>query len=186
LKRASPVLNAGNEETCLSGNAPCSYATGGRVATTLHASPRQSLQARACALSPARTVPATDVHQGRRPAGHSVTPLVAATPRWPSTWHAERRPVHAGGGSLVGGERTSDQRSASRRGPQGARSVGPRASAPPHAGDRGTSCWRQTRSWPRQDASSCVIGVGCEVWKGWQETAAWSAWSIHGMWRAVR
>jgi len=31
LKRASPVLNAGNEETCLSGNAPCSYATGGTL-----------------------------------------------------------------------------------------------------------------------------------------------------------
>ena len=28
LKGASPVLNAGNEETCLEGNAPCSYATG--------------------------------------------------------------------------------------------------------------------------------------------------------------
>ena len=45
-------------------------------------------------------------------------------------------------------------RSASRRGPQGARPVGPRASAPPHAGHRGTSCRRQTRSWPRQDASN--------------------------------
>ncbi len=31
MKRASPVLNAGNEETCLSGNAPCSYATGGTL-----------------------------------------------------------------------------------------------------------------------------------------------------------
>ncbi len=70
----------------------------GHAATTLHASPRQSLQARACALSPARAVPATDVHQGRRPAGHRVTPLVAATPRWPSAWHAERQPQRSAGG----------------------------------------------------------------------------------------
>jgi hypothetical protein len=43
-------------------------------------------------------VPATEVHQGRRPAGHSVTPPVAATPRWPSAWHAERQPQRSTGG----------------------------------------------------------------------------------------
>ena len=71
---------------------------------------------------------------------------------------------------LPRGGRPPGTRSASRRGPQGARPVGPRASAPPHAGHRGTSCWRQIRSWPRQDASRCVIGVGCAVWRAWQET----------------
>jgi len=37
IKVASPVLNAGNEETCLEGNAPCSYATGiWRLLTGIH------------------------------------------------------------------------------------------------------------------------------------------------------
>jgi hypothetical protein len=32
---------------------------------------------------------------------------MAASPRWPSAWPAERSPVHAGSGSLAGGERAS-------------------------------------------------------------------------------
>jgi hypothetical protein len=91
LKRASPVLNAGKEETCLSGNAPCSYATGDTLSPRgPPAYARGASGTRVRRLSPGTYRAGDRGPPAPRPAWRGIQPSLAARRRWPSSSCAPR------------------------------------------------------------------------------------------------
>ena len=96
------MLNAGNEETRLLGNAPCSYATGGTVPP--HCPPAHARAAsgtRVRLLSPGTRNACTEVRLARPPARAGGQTAVAVL------LVRAAHPVLAGGGSPDGGQHAS-------------------------------------------------------------------------------